>query len=229
MSFNPLPMSNQQRQAALMQHAYGMLNQIQNNGAAQDPVNPLPQYDYNSMAQKYLQSAFTDQQNAANEIQQNSLAAMRAAMQRAMQRNGGGGGGNFRGGNGGYHTTGGGSQNVAPGLLARFLASEVAQESGGSYSAVSSAGALGKYQIMPANVPAWSKEILGHAVSPQYFLHHPHIQDVIGQGKLAEYFRKYGAAGAASAWFSGGPNNYKTNPEVARYVRSVLRRMRSYR
>ncbi|HEY9657270.1 MAG TPA: hypothetical protein V6C65_02315, partial [Allocoleopsis sp.] len=84
------------------------------------------------------------------------------------------------------------------------------------------------YQIMPGNVPSWSQQILGRSISPQKFLHSPKLQDQIGQGKLREYFKKYGAAGAASAWFSGSPTAYKSNPQVAAYVNAVLRRMKGY-
>lgn len=63
--------------------------------------------------------------------------------------------------------------------------------------------ALGKYQVMSANVGPWSKEVLGREVSPGEFLRNPEIQDAIFNGKFGQYVEKYGPAGAARAWFAG--------------------------
>lgn len=81
-------------------------------------------------------------------------------------------------------------------------------ESGGNYRAVGPATrtgdrALGKYQVMSANVGPWSEEILGRKVSPQEFIASPEIQDKIFQGKFGQYAEKYGPEGAARAWFAG--------------------------
>lgn len=87
-------------------------------------------------------------------------------------------------------------------------------ESGGNYRAVGPATrtgdrALGKYQVMGANVGPWSEEILGRRVSPQEFLSSDEIQDKIFNGKFGQYAEKYGPEGAAKAWFAGesGMNN----------------------
>lgn len=81
-------------------------------------------------------------------------------------------------------------------------------ESGGNYKAIGPATrtgdrALGKYQVMSANVGPWSEEILGRKVSPQEFISNPEIQDKIFQGKFGQYTQKYGPEGAAKAWFAG--------------------------
>lgn len=66
--------------------------------------------------------------------------------------------------------------------------------------------ALGKYQVMEANVGPWSKEALGREVSPEEFLANPKIQDAVFDHKFGSYVQKYGnPQDAASAWFTGGP------------------------
>lgn len=87
-------------------------------------------------------------------------------------------------------------------------------ESGGNYKAIGPATrtgdrALGKYQVMSANVGPWSKEVLGREVTPQEFIGNPEIQDAIFKGKFGQYAEKYGPEGAAKAWFAGekGMNN----------------------
>ncbi len=82
-------------------------------------------------------------------------------------------------------------------------------ESGGKYDALgpttkSGDRAYGKYQVMGANIPVWTKEILGAPMSPEEFLSNPQAQDAVFQGKFGQYAEKYGPEGAAQAWF-GGP------------------------
>ena len=66
--------------------------------------------------------------------------------------------------------------------------------------------AYGKYQVMGANVPSWTKQILGKSMTAQQFLNNPQAQDKVAHGILKGYVEKYGSvADAASAWFSGRP------------------------
>jgi len=81
-------------------------------------------------------------------------------------------------------------------------------ESSGNYRSIGPATrtgdrALGKYQIMSANVGPWSREILGREVTPQEFIADPKLQDAIFNGKFGQYAEKYGPEGAARAWFAG--------------------------
>jgi hypothetical protein len=131
--------------------------------------------------------------------------------------------------------TGGGG-----GSFASFKNAISGQESGGNYGAVNrDSGALGKYQVMPANVAGWSKQVLGYAITPQQFLRNPDLQEKIVTGIMQGYYNKYGAAGAAVAWYAGpgtaakyvrnpsGFNKPQGNyPSIASYVQSVLARMR---
>lgn len=132
---------------------------------------------------------------------------------------GGGGGGNFD----------------------RFLHAIKMQESGGRYGArgipTKGSRALGAYQIMGFNLPSWSKKVLGRRVSEREFMSSPKIQDQIAAGVLRGYYNKWGAGGAAAAWY-GGPgagakyargvrNKGKQygGPSIAKYVKQVLSRM----
>lgn len=105
------------------------------------------------------------------------------------------------------------------------------QESGGSdYHVVNSIGAVGKYQVMKANIPGWSKKVLGHSISWQEFRNSPDLQEKIVRGILHGYYTKYGAKGAASMWYSGQPNPNKSygNPPVSTYVNSVINHASGY-
>jgi hypothetical protein len=69
--------------------------------------------------------------------------------------------------------------------------------------------AYGKYQVMGANVPGWTKQYYGTQLTPQQFLQNPQAQEAVFNGKFGEYVNKYGPEGAARAWFAGekGMNN----------------------
>jgi hypothetical protein len=91
-----------------------------------------------------------------------------------------------------------------------FLRAISGRESGGNYGARNrDSGALGKYQIMPGNIPSWSREALGHSVSTSQFYHSPSLQEQIAQFKLRQYYNKYGPEGAAVAWYAGPGNANK--------------------
>jgi hypothetical protein len=110
--------------------------------------------------------------------------------------------------------------------LAQLLAGIRQVESGGNYSVVNSIGAVGAYQVMKANIPSWTKRALGYSLTWQQFRASKAAQDKVAQVILGSYFNKYGAAGAASMWFSGQPNpNSKASDggnTVAQYVQKVL-------
>jgi len=69
--------------------------------------------------------------------------------------------------------------------------------------------AYGKYQVMGANIPSWTKEALGRAMTPQEFLADREAQEVTARHKFGEYLNKSGTPeGAAAMWF-GGPGYQK--------------------
>lgn len=98
--------------------------------------------------------------------------------------------------------------SAAPSAPSRYADAISSIESGGNYREIgpntgSMGRALGKYQVMSANVGPWSKEILGREVTPGEFISDPKIQDAIFEGKFGQYVEKYGPDGAARAWFAG--------------------------
>jgi hypothetical protein len=99
-------------------------------------------------------------------------------------------------------------------------------ESGGNYSVVNSIGAVGAYQVMKANIPSWTKRALGYSMTWQQFRASRAAQDAVARSILGGYLKKYGAAGAASMWFSGQPNPNSRASDggntVRQYVNKVL-------
>jgi hypothetical protein len=65
---------------------------------------------------------------------------------------------------------------------------------------------MGAYQVMPGNLPQWSKAALGRVVSEEEFMASKTIQDTIFLDQMVKYIDKYGTAeDAASVWFTGQP------------------------
>jgi hypothetical protein len=85
-----------------------------------------------------------------------------------------------------------------------FLRAISGRESGNNYSARNrDSGALGKYQIMPGNIPSWSREALGYGITARQFYQSPQLQEQIAQFKLRQYYNKGGPEYAAVAWYAG--------------------------
>lgn len=138
---------------------------------------------------------------------------------------------------GASYTTGGGTGG-ATGDLAKLMNAIRSQESSNNYRAINrDSGALGGYQIMPFNLfggSEWDRKALGRDVSREEFLNSPAIQDAIAKWQLGNYLRKYGAAGAAVAWYGGegsvkNMHSTKTQtggyPSLYAYWTSVLSKM----
>lgn len=128
--------------------------------------------------------------------------------------------------------------------LDRLRVAIIGKESGGSYRAVNpDSGALGYGQVMPANLPSWSRAAIGREVSRQEFLDSPDIQVAIINHRLGLYLQEELAAGhdkdtairrVASRWYSGRPHLYANQrrqfyggreyPSIDSYTRDILRR-----
>ncbi|MGG6264732.1 lytic transglycosylase domain-containing protein [Leptolyngbya sp. AN03gr2] len=121
----------------------------------------------------------------------------------------------------------------------------IGQESGANFRAVNRhSGALGYAQIMPENLPQWSREALGYVVSRKEFLSRPELQIAIVDFKLNQYWQKSIVASngdvaiaikrVAAWWYSGRPEKYRNTttqyynghryPSIASYSQSILRR-----
>lgn len=125
-------------------------------------------------------------------------------------------------------------QDTGGDSVSRLMRSIGKVESGNKYSVMGPRTrrgdrAYGQYQVMGANIPTWTREVLGREMTPDEFLANPQAQDAVAQAKLAAYLRKYGnIQDAASAWFSGRPmrgNNSRdiTGTSVPEYVARVNR------
>jgi hypothetical protein len=119
----------------------------------------------------------------------------------------------------GLPMAGGGSSD-----LDRLIRAIKGQESSNDYGAYNKdSGASGAYQILKSNFVnsgGWDREALGRDISYSEFMNSPQIQDQIARYKLNQYLQKYGAAGAAVAWY-GGPgavsNMYSKTPQAGGY------------
>lgn len=93
------------------------------------------------------------------------------------------------------------TQAVDPPNLERFMAALGAVESHGRYDAVNAtSGAMGKYQIMPANWIAWSRRYLGDASAPPT----PANQDEVARRKLTALYGWLGDWGSVAHWWLTG-------------------------
>lgn len=140
--------------------------------------------------------------------------------------------------NQGYSPTGGGGGITGGDQLSRLMRAIRTQESNGNYQAINrDSGAMGGYQIMPFNLfggSEWDRKSLGRDVSRSEFLNNRAIQDSIAKWQLGNYLKKYGAAGAAVAWY-GGEGSVKNMhsrttqtggyPSLYAYWQSVLSKM----
>jgi hypothetical protein len=84
-------------------------------------------------------------------------------------------------------------------------------ESSGNYGALGPATrngdrAYGAYQVMGNNIPDWTKQHYGQALTPQQYLQNKDAQDAVFRGQFGGYVQKHGnPQDAASMWFSGKP------------------------
>ncbi|HEV2160246.1 hypothetical protein [Bradyrhizobium sp.] len=104
-------------------------------------------------------------------------------------------------------------------------------ESGGKYDLlgpVTKTGdrAYGKYQVMGANIPTWTKTYTGQAMTPEQFLASPEAQEAVFKGQFGQYAQMYGPEGAAKAWFAGerGMNNPNARDQLGTTVQSYADR-----
>lgn len=59
---------------------------------------------------------------------------------------------------------------------------------------------------MDYNIPTWTKEVIGRALTIEEFLADHEAQDLVAGVRLTQYIAKYGThEDAAATWFSGGP------------------------
>ena len=67
--------------------------------------------------------------------------------------------------------------------------------------------AIGKYQVMPSNVPGWTQAALGQSMTPDEFKASPSAQEAVFRDQMQRNLQLYGPKDAASIWFTGKPYN----------------------
>lgn len=90
----------------------------------------------------------------------------------------------------------------------RDAIASIESDGSGGYSAIGPTHpelgrALGRYQVMEANIGPWSKAALGREVTADEFLSDPKLQDAVFDHRFGQYVEKYGPEKAAQAWFAG--------------------------
>jgi len=74
--------------------------------------------------------------------------------------------------------------------------------------------AYGKYQVMGFNIPKWTQEAFGKAMTIQEFLNSPEKQEALMKFKSEQEYAKYGNwDDVASVWFSGRPASGNTRSD----------------
>ncbi|MDW9908552.1 tail length tape measure protein [Sinorhizobium meliloti] len=99
----------------------------------------------------------------------------------------------------------------AVGNIGMYAKAIQAIESSGNYGALGPVTrngdrAYGAYQVMGNNIGPWSEAALGRRLSASEFLGDRSAQDAIFNHRFGGYVDKFGASGAAQAWF-GGPGS----------------------
>jgi hypothetical protein len=130
-------------------------------------------------------------------------------------------------------------------ILDALMSAVISQESNGDSQVqhpVSKAMGLG--QVLPSNIPAWTRETFGQELTEQQFRSSPDAQMYVIRQKLFQY---YGQAIAASGgnlhlavrrvgaqWYSGQSDLYDstkpvaTGPSIQDYTQQVLGRFQNY-
>ena len=67
--------------------------------------------------------------------------------------------------------------------------------------------AIGKYQVMPSNVPGWTQAATGQSMTPDEFKASPSAQEAVFRDQMQRSLQLYGPRDAASIWFTGRPYN----------------------
>lgn len=122
-------------------------------------------------------------------------------------------------------------------LLNRIRGAESAQESTNTGNAVNpDSGALGKFQVMPSNVPSWTKLHYGQTLTPEQFKNNPQAQLAVFNGEMGNYLKDAKRKGVdddtairmgAAKWYSGRPELYD-NDKPQMYNGRAYPSIRSY-
>jgi len=98
----------------------------------------------------------------------------------------------------------------------RYLPALARGETGGRKDPYSTLGPMtkygrpiGKYQVLPTNVPEWSEEAGLGRLTPEQFTGNRDAQEAVARAKFGEYLKKTGNPEEAAAMWFGGPGYKK--------------------
>jgi hypothetical protein len=130
-------------------------------------------------------------------------------------------------------------------ILNGLMSSIISQESSGKSDLqhpVSKAVGLG--QVLPSNIPTWTKEAFGQELTVEQFINSPDAQFYTIRYKLFDYYRRAIAASSGdlylavrrvgSQWYSGQADLYDsttpvaTGPSIRDYTMQILGRFQNF-
>jgi len=119
--------------------------------------------------------------------------------------------------------------------IERLKSAIVEQESGSEVSILNpDSGAIGLAQVMPENVPSWTKQCLGRELTPDEFRRDARAQNEVIDCKLEKYWNASDATtidekvrDVASIWYSGSAAN-KDSTRLQPYGNNVYPSIQSY-
>ncbi len=125
------------------------------------------------------------------------------------------------------------------------MSSVISQESSGESQLQHPVSkALGLGQVMPANIPVWTRETFGQELTAEQFRNSPAAQMYVIRQKLFEYYARAIAASGGdlhlavrrvgAQWYSGQSDLYDstkpvaTGPSIRDYTLQVLSRFQNF-
>ena len=78
--------------------------------------------------------------------------------------------------------------------------------------------AIGKYQVMPENIPGWTMAALGKSMTPEEFKASPSAQEAVMHDQMQRGLQLYGPKDVASIYFTGKPFNVAGGGASDRYT-----------
>ncbi len=130
-------------------------------------------------------------------------------------------------------------------ILDALMSAVISQESNGDSQVqhpISKATGLG--QVIPDNIPAWTKETFGQELTAEQFRSSPDAQMYVIRQKLLQYYRQAITASGgdlhmavrrvSAQWYSGQPHLYEstnpvaTGPSIRDYSIQVLGRFQNF-
>src|SRR6516165_1475990 len=71
--------------------------------------------------------------------------------------------------------------------------------------------AVGRYQVMPENIPGWTQKYYGQALTPEQFAQNPDAQEKVVEGTIRDQIASGGIQGLQKFWFGPGASDRYTS------------------